>query len=119
MARSLCVLVDRPPYGSIQPAEAIRHAMGAMGKGWEVVLALTGDGVYTALQNQSPPEGEWIDLSESLSDFVKEGRGALLVESAALEARGIPASDLISEASPAAMSEIAGALARCDRTLVF
>jgi sulfur relay (sulfurtransferase) complex TusBCD TusD component (DsrE family) len=119
MARSLCVLVDRPPYGSIQPAEAIRHAMGAMGKGWEVVLALTGDGVYTALQNQSPPEGEWIPLSETLSDFIEEGKGALLVESAALEARGISTARLIQGARPAAMSEIAEALARCDSTLVF
>lgn len=119
MTRSLCVLVDRPPYGSIQPAEAIRHALGAMGKGWEVVLALTGDGVYTALQNQSPPEGEWLSLSEAISDFIEEGKGALLVESAALEARRITAGHLVQGARPAAMSEIAEALARCDRTLVF
>ena len=119
MAKSLCVLVDRPPYGSIQPAEALRHARGAQAKGWEVVLALTGDAVYMALPNQSPPEGEWVPLSEALSKFIEEEKGGFLVESTALEARGIPASDLIPGACPATMGKIAEALARCDRTLIF
>jgi uncharacterized protein involved in oxidation of intracellular sulfur len=121
MSRSLCILVDRPPYGSIQPAEAIRHANGALAKGWEVVLALTGDGVYTALPNQSPPAGEWVSLSGAVSEFIEGGKGrsAVLAESEALGARGISESDLIPGARPVTIQEIAAALARCDRSLIF
>ncbi|MBI4590240.1 MAG: DsrE family protein [Candidatus Rokubacteria bacterium] len=121
MAKSLCVLVDRPPYGSIQPAEAIRHALGALGKGWEVVLALTGDAVLTALPGQSPPPGEWTCLGEAVAKFIEEGnkRATVLVEEQALEARGVRAIDLIRGTHSASADEIAGALARCERTLIF
>lgn len=121
MAKSLCVLVDRGPYSSIQPAEAIRHALGALGKGWEAVLALTGDAVLTALPGQSPPAGEWICLGEAVAQFIREGNGqaTVLVEEQALEARGLRASDLIDGARPASVAEIAGAMARCDRILTF
>lgn len=121
MAKSLCVLVDRGPYGSIQAAEALRHALGALGKGWEVVLALTGDAVLTALPGQSPPPGEWTCLGEAVADFIRKGNGhaTVLVEGRSLEARGLRAIDLIQGTHPASLDEIARALARCERTLVF
>jgi sulfur relay (sulfurtransferase) complex TusBCD TusD component (DsrE family) len=121
MAGSLCVLVDRGPYSSIQPAEAIRHALGALGKGWEAVLALTGDAVLTALPGQSPPAGEWTCLAEAVARLIQEGNGqaTVLVEDQALKARGLYPTDLIDEARPASLAEIAGAMARCDRILTF
>lgn len=113
--------MDRGPYGSIQSAEALRHALGALGKGWEVVLALTGDAVLTALPGQSPPPGEWISLGEAVHDLLQggTGRAAVLVEDGALAARGLQARDLIPGARPGSPREIAGALARCERVLIF
>lgn len=121
MAKSLCVCVDRGPYGSIQPAEALRHALGALGKGWEVVLALTGDGVLIALPRQSPPAGEWTCLGEAVAEFMQKGNGraTVLVEEQALEARGLRAIDLIRGINASSLEEIVGALARCERTLIF
>ena len=121
MAKSLLILVDRGPYGSIQSAEAIRHALGALAKGWEVVLALTGDGVLTALSGQTPPAGEWVPLSEAVARLIDEweGHAAVLAEREALEALGLTESDVIQGARPASLGEIASAFARCDRTLVF
>jgi sulfur relay (sulfurtransferase) complex TusBCD TusD component (DsrE family) len=52
MPSLLCLVLDRGPYGSIEAAKAIRHAGGALGKGWEVVLGFVGDGVYTVLAGQ-------------------------------------------------------------------
>ncbi|MFQ5898263.1 MAG: DsrE family protein [Candidatus Methylomirabilia bacterium] len=121
MRRSLCVLVDHPPYGRLQPAEAIRHARGALGKGWEVVLAFVGDSVYTLLPGQTPRVGEWVCLSESVTEFVCEGkeRASVLVEEHSLEARALSENDLIQGIRPASLDEIARAMARCDRTLIF
>jgi sulfur relay (sulfurtransferase) complex TusBCD TusD component (DsrE family) len=121
MAKSLCVYVDRGPYGSIQPAEALRHALGGLGKGWEVVLVLTGDAVLTALPGQSPPAGEWTCLGEAVAEFMRKGNGraAVLVEERALEQRGFRTTDLIQGIRASSLEEIAGTLARCDRTLIF
>ncbi|HEY4719797.1 MAG TPA: DsrE family protein [Candidatus Methylomirabilis sp.] len=121
MAKSLCVLLDRGPYGSIQSGEALRHALGALGKGWDVVLALTGDAVLTALPGQSPPAGEWACLGKAVADFLQGGNGhtTVLVDEGALEARGLQARDLIQGTRPAALREIAEVLARCNRLLIF
>jgi sulfur relay (sulfurtransferase) complex TusBCD TusD component (DsrE family) len=118
MARSLCVLVDQGPYGSLRAAEAIRHALGAAGKGWDVVLALTGDAVLTALPGQSPPAGEWICLADALGQLVGL-EATVLVEERALETRGIGAGDLIAGLRAASVQDVAAALARCERTLLF
>jgi sulfur relay (sulfurtransferase) DsrF/TusC family protein len=121
MPRSLCVFVDDPPYGSIQPAEAIRHARGALAKGWEVTLAFVDDGVYTLLPRQSPGPGEWICLAEAVAQFMEEGKGcaSVLVDARSLEVRRLLPGDLVEGVRRASLDEIGAALCRCDRTLVF
>ena len=121
MPRLLCLVLDHAPYGSLQPAEAIRHAGGALGKGWEVVLAFMGDGVYTALPDQSPPAGAWVSLSEALGGIVDMGedRVRVLVDRDSLEARGLSAGELIPGVHPTEAGEIAAAMAGCDQTLLF
>ncbi len=121
MPRLLCLVLDHAPYGSLQPAEAIRHAGGALGKGWEVVLVFMGDSVYTALPDQSPPPGGWLSLSEALGGILELGeeRMRVLVDEASLDARGLSARELIPGMHPAAAGEIAAAMAGCDKTLLF
>jgi len=121
MSRALCVLVNRPPYGSIEPAEAIRHARGAVAKGWSVVFAVLGNGVPMLLPRQSPPADEWVSLSEAVEQFLREGEGRaeVLAEASALAAHGLTVTDLIPGVRDASLGEIARAMARCDRTLTF
>jgi sulfur relay (sulfurtransferase) complex TusBCD TusD component (DsrE family) len=121
MARALCVLVNHPPYGSLEPAESLRHARGALAKGWRVVLACLGDGVSTLLPDQAPAAGEWVSLSEAVAQFLEEGQGQaeVLAEASALDARGLALADLVPGVRSASLGEIAQVMARCDRTLTF
>lgn len=121
MPRLLCLVVERSPYGSIEPAEAIRHAGGALGKGWQVVLAFMGQSVATAVRGQSPPAGEWLSLSAALTKVLDDGQGRarVLVDAHALDVRGLVANDLSSGVRPASTDEVAHVLADCDRTLLF
>lgn len=118
MPRSLCVLVSHPPYGSIEPAEAIRHARGARAKGWEVVVAFDGDAVLALLPGQAPGAGEWTSLSGAMADLVQEG-AQVLAEDRSLEARGLSAADLLPGARAVGLDEIARVLGACERTLFF
>ena len=121
MPSLLCLVLDDGPYGSINPAEAIRHAMGALGKGWGAVLAFMGDSVYTLLPGQSPPGGEWLSLSEAVGGFVEagDGRARVLADRPSLDSRGLAAGDLIPGARLVSREEIANAMVECDRVLVF
>src|SRR3989304_8666808 len=97
MPRSLCLLVNRPPYGTLEAAEAIRHARGAAGKRWEIVLAFLGESVQTLVPGQAPPAGEWVCLAEAMSDLRDEAkdRALILAEVQALTALGLSAAALI------------------------
>jgi sulfur relay (sulfurtransferase) DsrF/TusC family protein len=121
MPRLLCLVLDHGPYGSINPAEAIRHAMGALGKGWGADLAFMGDSVYALLPGQSGPAGEWLSLSEAVAGFVKagEGRAQILADRLSLDGRGLVAADLIPGARSVSCEEIANATVECDRVLLF
>lgn len=121
MPSVLCLVLDHAPYGSLEPAEALRHAGGALGKGWEVVLAFMGDSVYTALPAQSPPPGGWLSLSDALEGILEMGeeRVRVLVDQDSLAARGLSAGDLVPGVHPAAAGEIASAMVGCDQTLLF
>ena len=121
MPRLLCLVVEHGPYGSIEPAEAIRHAGGALGKGWEVVLAFLGNSVYTALPRQSPPPGEWLSLSEALTKLIADGkeRVRVLAEAGSLDACRISAKDMVSGVQRASAGDIARVIAECDRALLF
>ncbi len=121
MPSLFCLVVDHAPYGRIEPAEAIRHAGGALGQGWDVVLALMGNSVYTAVPRQSPSAGEFLSLSEALAKLIETGHQRLrvLVDGSALVARGLPADDLIPGVRPVPTATITQALAGCDRALLF
>ena len=121
MPRLLCLVVEHGPYGSINTAEAVRHAGGALGKGWEVVLALLGNSVYTALPGQSPPAGEWVSLSDALAKVIADGkeRVRVLADAAALDVCRIAAEDMIPGVQRAPAGAIARVIAECDRALLF
>lgn len=121
MPSLLCLVVEHAPYGSISPAEAIRHAGGALGKGWEVVLALMGDSVHAALLGQSPPAGEWLSLSEALTKLIVDGkdRVRVLADAASLDACRMSPKDVVLGVERASAGDIARVMAECDRALLF
>jgi sulfur relay (sulfurtransferase) DsrF/TusC family protein len=121
MPSLVCLVVDRAPYGSIEPAEAIRHAGGALGKGWDVVVAFMGDGVYTVLAGSPPATTEWVPLSTAVSDLIRRGggRARVVAEEASLASRDLSTRDLVAGVRAVSRDEIARLLVACDRTLLF
>ncbi len=115
MPSLLCLVVDHAPYGRIEPAEAIRHAGGALGKGWDVVLAFLGDSVRTALP------GEWLSLSEALVKLIGDGkeRVRVLADAASLGACRLSPTDLVPGVRQASAEDLARAMVECDRALLF
>ncbi len=93
----------------------------ALGKGWEVVLGLMGDGVDTVLGRQSSPGSDWVCLSTATAELIDKGsaRAPVLVDRILLEGRGLAVNDLIAGVQPTSPDEIARAMAVCDRTLLF
>ncbi len=127
MAKTLCVILRKPPYGSLDAAEAVRHLGGALGNGLRPVGLLVDDGVYLAKAGQQAAGG-WTDLSAALADLLAQTgtdsdgggrRAAVYVHGPSLRARGLGETDLVPGCHVVDEAEAAALLGRADATLVY
>ena len=51
---NLLVILRKPPYGTANAAEAVRHAGGASGFDYKATLYLIDSGVYAGKKNRDP-----------------------------------------------------------------
>ena len=63
---TLLVILRKPPYGTTDAAEAVRHAGGASGFDYNAILYLIDSGVYAAKKNQDAGDTDFLGLGESL-----------------------------------------------------
>lgn len=119
MAKSLAIIITRPPFGAIHAAEAIRLANGAVSYGHEVEIILLGDGVYAAKKGQKAEGAGWTSLSPLLEKLASSGRAKVLVDNASASARGIGLNDLAVGAELMDSSGISSAIANAGRSTVF
>jgi len=121
MADRLGILLRHGPYGRIHAAEALRHAGGAVAKGWEVTLILMGDGVYSGLPHQCSSDGAWTNLADAMRTLLeKSGSGIrLCVDEQSLVERGLGRSDLFGECRLVTMDEVAKLMTESRQVLIF
>ena len=62
----LLVILRKSPYGTVDAAEAVRHAGGASGFDYKSILYLIDSGVYSAKKNQDAGNTGFTGLGESL-----------------------------------------------------
>jgi sulfur relay (sulfurtransferase) DsrF/TusC family protein len=125
--KTVCVLLRRPPYGSLLAAEAVRHLTGALNNGQRPVGLLMDDGVYLARAGQQAAGG-WLDLSRALSDLLAQSatdetgemrHAAVYVHGPSLRARGLSETDLVPGCRVVDEAEAAAVLRGADATLVY
>ena len=122
MATDLCILIRRPPYGSILAAEGIRHLIGAMANGLNVNAVLMDDGVWVARAGQSPGETGWTALSEALANaFRLADRPApqVFADEDALSTAGLRAEDLVPGVQVASPEAVAELVATARHLIIF
>ncbi len=118
----LCILIRRPPYGSIQAAEGVRHLVGAVSQGLRCVALLVGEGVWLARAAQDPGESGWLSMAKALQDALAPvGHEPLLVlaDLEALTASGLEVGDLIPGVAVADDKAMSEALVQSHHVLIF
>ncbi len=127
MAKTVCVILRKPPYGSLDAAEAVRHLGGALSNGLCPVGLLVDDGVYLARAGQQAVGG-WTNLGAALEDLLAktvadpdggERRAAVYVHGPSLRARGLGEADLVPGCRVVDETEAAIVVGRADATLVY
>ena len=114
----LAVILTKPPYGDIQAAEAIRHALGAVGDDIDVTLLLVDEGVYLAKKGQVVDGSGYTELGESVSDLIEMGCD-VYAEKVSLREAGLDAEDIINNVKIVSGYEISETVKESDKTMIF
>ncbi|GAB6171902.1 hypothetical protein JCM15765_13800 [Paradesulfitobacterium aromaticivorans] len=121
MAKSVCILVRRAPYGVIQAAEAVRHINGAVANGFAATAVFADDGIYVLKVGQDAGNTSFTSLGGALNDTLAkpEPRAQILVHRTSAEARGLGEDDLISGVTWISDSELAELMAETPNVMLF
>ncbi len=112
------MILKRSPYGDINAAEAVRHALGAVSSEMNVDLILVEGGVLLAKKGQDDAGTGFTNLEEALKDCVDMGV-AVCADTASLKALGVPSNEVVENVKLVGAKEIAGLLKEAQSTMIF
>lgn len=116
--KKLAILLTRGPYGVINAAEAVRHALGGVGDELEVSLLLTDGGVLLAAKGQQEDGTGFSNLGGALSDCVDMGV-YVCVDGESLNRVNLQAEKLIEGVETVASPKISEIMKEADQTMIF
>jgi len=94
MVQSVVILVTKAPYGHENVYGALYVAIASQDVGLQITVILVGDGVYSALKDQSSEKSIGYPSIENLF-YTLSQNGEILVEKSSLVERGISKENLI------------------------
>ncbi len=112
---TITIISRRPPYGSINAAEAVRHALGA-GDDFKAILVLIDSGVYLAVMGQDMGSTGFSNLEEALG-LVEDLE--ISVDRSSLESRGLGEKDLIDGVKVIDSDVIIDIIKKSHSTIIF
>lgn len=115
---NVAMILKRSPYGDINAAEAVRHALGAVSFEMSVDLILMDGGVLLAKKGQDDRGTGFTNLESALKDCLDMGV-PVYADAASVRARGVAAADLAENVKLVGTKEIAGLLSEARSTMIF
>ena len=115
---AVAMILKRSPYGDINAAEAVRHALGAASFEMSVDLILVDGGVLLAKKGQDDAGTGFTNLEGTLKDCLEMGV-AVYADLASLRAQRVASNDLVENVKIVGSREIAGLVKEATTTMIF
>jgi len=115
---SISIILRRPPYGTVDASEALRHALGGVTDDMEVKLLLVGGGVHAARKGQDASQTEYLNAGEGIQDCMDMGV-AVYVDEESLKKEQVDNDLLIEGVKISNGAEIADIVSKTDTTMIF
>ena len=115
---SISIILRRPPYGTVDASEALRHALGGVTDDMEVKLLLVGGGVHAARRGQDASQTEYLNAGEGIQDCMDMGV-AVYVDEESLKKEQVDNDLLIEGVKISNGAEIADIISKTDTTMIF
>ncbi len=115
---NVAVVLKRSPYGDINAAEAVRHALGAVSCEMSVDLILADGGVLLAKKGQDDKGTGFTNLEGALKDCVDMGV-AVYADSASTKVHRLASNDLVEGVKSASGEKIVELIKDAKATMIF
>ena len=115
---SVSIILRRPPYGSVDASEAIRHALGGIIEEMEVKLILVDGGVAAARKGHNVSGTEYSSIEEGIKDCIDMG-ASVYADKASMKDHHLDSGDMIEGVMIANGSDIAVRISESDITMIF
>ena len=115
---SISIILRRPPYGTVDTSEAVRHALGGITEDMAVKLILVDGGVNTAKKGQDTDSTEYLNMESGIIDCIDMG-AEVYVDKMSMEEERLKSNDLVEGGRILNSSEIADIISNSDTTMIF
>ena len=115
---SISIILRRPPYGTVDASEALRHALGGVTDDMEVKLLLLGGGVHAARKGQDASQTEYLNAGDGIQDCIDMGV-AVYADEASLKREQLDENCIIKGVTITNGAEIADIIGKTDTTMIF
>jgi len=114
----ISIVLRKSPYGTVDAAEAVRHALGGITEDMETHLVLVDGGINAARRGQDPASTGYASIEEGIRDCIDMGI-TVSVDKVSMAASGMVPQDLIAGVNVLSGPEIVGLIKRADTTMIF
>lgn len=115
---SISIILRRPPYGTVDASESIRHALGGITEDMSVKLILVDGGVNAAKKGQDISNTEYSNIEAGIKDCIDMGVN-VYVDKISIKDEHLETEELIDGVIIANGSEIAEIIKESDTTMIF
>jgi tRNA 2-thiouridine synthesizing protein D len=115
---SISIILRRPPYGSVEASEAIRHALGGKTEDMDVKLILLDGGVHVARKGQDISGTGYLSAEDGIRDCIDMGVFVYADNLSMVNAR-LRTGDMVEGIIFSEGSEIADAISDSEITMIF
>ncbi|HXX58596.1 MAG TPA: DsrE family protein [Thermodesulfovibrionales bacterium] len=114
----VAMILKRSPYGDMNAAEAVRHAMGGVSGELEVDLILVDGGVLLAKKDQDDTGTGFTNLEGALKDCIELGV-EVYADKASVREQQLEPEDMVDKVKIANAMQIAELIQGARTTLIF
>lgn len=114
----IAMILRKAPYGDVNAAEAVRHALGAVSDDMEVSLILVDGGVLLARKGQDDTGTGFTNLETSLKDC-KEMGVEVVADNLSLIEHGLKEEEVVDGVKLTDEDAIGAILKEAETTMIF
>lgn len=115
---NISIILRRPPYGTVDASEAIRHALGGVTEDVEVKLILVDGGANAARKGQDTSGTPYSSIEEGIRDCIDMGV-EVYVDKASLKEEYVEPDKLVDGVKIVNSHEIAEIIKSSELTMIF